>query len=279
MEWILLSSLLGLLIGSFLNVVILRYPQMLEQSWRQDCNEHFKTQLALKEFTFNLVTPRSHCPFCLHTLRFFENIPIISFLFLKGRCAACKHQISWRYPFVELLTAIFSGIVAWHFGFHYALLGGLFFTWFLIVLSVIDIDHQLLPDTFTFLLLWVGIIFNLFETFCTLEAAIIGAIAGYLFLWSVYFFFKLMTHKEGMGRGDFKLLAAIGAWTGWSTLPFIVLIASALGALCGLILILSKRHSFYKPIPFGPFLAIAGWIGLLWGDKIKYLYSTLSHLS
>ncbi|MFT7414011.1 MAG: leader peptidase (prepilin peptidase)/N-methyltransferase, partial [Methylophagaceae bacterium] len=214
----------------------------------------------------------SRCPHCNHAITAIENVPIISYLFLGGKCKQCKAAISKRYPLIEALTGLLSGIVAWHFGFDWTCLGGLLLTWSLITLTFIDIDHQLLPDSITLPLLWLGIVFNLFTVYTDLSSSVIGAIAGYLSLWLVFHGFKLATGKEGMGYGDFKLLAALGAWFGWIILPSIILLSSLVGAIVGVSLILFCQHQRNIPIPFGPYLAAAGWIALVWGDAITYAY-------
>ncbi|MBN9289157.1 MAG: prepilin peptidase [Gammaproteobacteria bacterium 39-13] len=277
-------ALLGLIVGSFLNVVIWRLPQMLRREWASQCYEYLQENIPALETTiqphfskntkpFNLITPPSHCPQCNHKISVVENIPLISFIFLKGRCRHCKTPISWRYPLIEIFTALLSVIVAFVFGLNLQTFAGLILTWSLFTLSVIDWEHQILPDDITFPLLWLGLIFNIQHVFTDITSAVIGAIAGYLFLWSVYWLFKLFTGKEGMGYGDFKLLAMLGAWLGWSALLKIVLISSFLGAGLGITLILLKRHSKEQPIPFGPFLALGGWVTMLWGDKISRFYT------
>ena len=267
------TAVLGLLVGSFLNVVIYRLPVMMERDWQMQCNElngieNTDTDVA----AFTLSQPRSICPHCQHAITALENIPIISYLFLGGKCRDCRATISVRYPIIEALTGLLSAVVAYHFGFGWPCLGALLLTWALIALTFIDVDHQLLPDSLTLPLLWLGISFNLFNQFTTLEVSVIGAIAGYLSLWSVYQVFKLVTGKEGMGFGDFKLLAALGAWLGWSYLPAILLLSSLVGAVVGISLILFRRHQSDIPIPFGPYLAAAGWIALIWGESINMAY-------
>lgn len=267
------TAVLGLLVGSFLNVVIYRLPVMMERGWQMQCNElngieNTDTDVA----AFTLSQPRSTCPHCQHAITALENIPIISYLFLGGKCRDCRATISVRYPIIEALTGLLSAVVAYHFGFGWPCLGALLLTWALIALTFIDVDHQLLPDSLTLPLLWLGISFNLFNQFTTLEASAIGAIAGYLSLWSVYQVFKLVTGKEGMGFGDFKLLAALGAWLGWSYLPAIILLSSLVGAVVGISLMLFRRHQSDIPIPFGPYLAAAGWIALIWGESINMAY-------
>jgi leader peptidase (prepilin peptidase)/N-methyltransferase len=266
-----ITAILGLLVGSFLNVVIYRLPIMMEREWQTQCNElnGVKDKNAAP---FTLSQPRSACPHCQHAITAIENIPVISYLFLGGKCRDCRAPISIRYPIIEMLTGLLSAIVAYYFGFDWPCLGALLLTWTLIALTFIDVDHQLLPDSLTLPLLWLGISFNFYGQFTTLEASVIGAIAGYLSLWSVYHIFKLVTGKEGMGYGDFKLLAALGAWLGWSFLPSIILLSSLVGAVVGLSLMLFRRHQLDIPIPFGPYLATAGWIALIWGESINTAY-------
>ncbi|MBW7859547.1 MAG: A24 family peptidase [Rhodocyclaceae bacterium] len=267
----LLAALLGLFVGSFLNVVIHRLPLMMEREWHVQAAE-LRGEEAPDMPRLNLAAPRSRCPHCGHLISALENIPLVSYLILRGRCRHCKAPISPRYPAVEALTALLSGYAAWHFGFTFAALGALVFIWALIALSFIDLDTQLLPDSLTLPLLWLGLALNLGETYAALPVAVIGAMAGYLSLWSVYWLFKLMTGKEGMGYGDFKLLAAIGAWLGWKVLPFTILASSAVGAVVGIVLIVAARHGRNVPIPFGPYLAAAGVIALFWGDAITARY-------
>jgi leader peptidase (prepilin peptidase)/N-methyltransferase len=272
------SATLGLLVGSFLNVVIYRLPVMMQKEWELQAAEVTGQDMEQSD-TFNLSTPRSRCPHCGHAITALENIPVISYLFLGGKCRECKTGISVRYPLIESLTAALSAIVAWQFGFSAACLGALLLTWSLIALTFIDLDHQLLPDKITLPLVWLGLFFNLFSTFTDLSSSVIGAIAGYLALWSVYHLFRLVTGKEGMGYGDFKLLAALGAWMGWQLLPMIVLLSSLVGAVVGISLILLKNHQHDIPIPFGPYLAAAGWIAFLWGDTINSVYLSTFGLS
>ncbi len=268
------SFIIGAFIGSFLNVVIHRIPIMLERQWKSECLELLNSDNASFPVLtkYNLSVPRSHCPSCNHQVKVIENIPIISYLFLRGKCSSCGIKISLQYPFVELFTAIFTTIVIWKFGFSLQSLGGVVFTWFLIALSGIDIKKQLLPDSFTLPLLWLGIIFNLFSTYTDLTSSVLGAIFGYLALWSVFHLFKLITGKEGMGYGDFKLLAALGAWLGWQSLPLIILLSSAVGAIIGIFMIVTKLQERSQPIPFGPYLAVAGWIAMLYGNQLVALY-------
>lgn len=276
---------LGLAVGSFLNVVIYRLPVMMERQWREQCRELGEEKTphpcpsptrgegVEKEEAFNLITPRSTCPSCKTTIKAWQNIPVLSYLFLKGRCASCNARISARYPLVEAFTALLSALVAWKFGFGWPAVAGLVLTWFLIALTFIDLDHQLLPDNLTLPLLWIGIAIHLSGSLAPnpevdLRASIIGAIAGYLSLWSVYHLFRLVTGKEGMGYGDFKLLAALGAWLGWKMLLPIILMAAAVGAVVGIIVLSARRQSRATPIPFGPFLAAAGWLMLLYGPQL-----------
>lgn len=265
--FIAIVTVLGLLVGSFLNVVIYRLPLIMQRQWLIQCDELAGKQTTEQE-VFTLAKPRSRCPHCQHTITAIENIPVISYLFLAGKCRECKTAIPYRYPVVEAFTGILSAIVAVHFGFNWACLGALLLTWSLIALTFIDADHQLLPDDITLPLLWLGIFFNLFTTFTDLQSSVIGAIAGYLSLWLVFHIFRLITGKEGMGYGDFKLLAALGAWLGWSYLPTIILLSSLVGAVVGITLIVLKRQQSDSAIPFGPYLAAAGWITLVWGDTI-----------
>ena len=273
--FILLISILGLLVGSFLNVVIYRLPVMMEREWRQQCAE-LRGEEIVEHKSFTLSQPRSSCPKCNHAISALENIPVISYLVLKGKCKKCKNPISARYPIIEAFTGLLSGIVAWHFGVEWSCLAALTLTWSLIALSFIDIDHQLLPDSITLPLLWLGISVNLFSTYTDLQSSVIGAIAGYLSLWLVFQAFKLVTGKEGMGYGDFKLLAALGAWLGWTYLPSIVLLSSFVGASIGISLMILGKHQRDIPIPFGPYLAAAGWLVLIWGTEINTLYLSLT---
>lgn len=265
------ASLLGLLIGSFLNVVIHRLPKMMERDWQYQCAE-LRGEVPPEAEKFTLIAPRSRCPHCRHAISAIENIPVVSYLFLQGRCRECKVTISLRYPLVELLTAALFGLAAWRFGYSAATLGAMFFCATAVALTFIDFDTQLLPDDLTLPLLWAGLLFNLWGSYTNLASAVIGAIAGYLSLWSVYWGFKLITGKEGMGYGDFKLLAAIGAWVGWQVLPLTILLSSLVGALVGIALIVAARHGRNVPIPFGPYLAAAGVLALFWGKPLTQLY-------
>lgn len=275
MEWptLLIIGLFGLIIGSFLNVVIGRLPRMLHKAWSEQCSEYMK-QPPQGEIPkpYNLVFPRSHCPKCHHLISAIENIPVISFLFLKGQCRHCKAPISWQYPLIEILTGVLSIVVAYYFGLTWQTLAALLLTWSLVVLTVIDLEEQLLPDDITLPMVWLGLLVNSQGLFTTLQSAVYGAILGYLFLWSIYWLFKLLTGKEGMGYGDFKLLAMLGAWLGVKALPVIILLSSVVGLIVGLTLIALKRITREQPIPFGPYLAMAGWLSLLWGDKLIHLY-------
>lgn len=275
--WLFYPSVLffGLCVGSFLNVVAYRLPLMMERGWKQECHEFLG--LGTPEFeqrlsTLNLATPASACPNCGHNLRAWENIPVLSYLFLKARCSSCGIKISIQYPVVELLTGIASLAVAYTFGVTLQTLAALFFTWILIALTLIDLKKQLLPDNMTLPLLWLGVFLGFFELFTDLKSSVIGAMAGYLILWSVYHLFKLLTKKEGMGFGDFKLLAALGAWTGFSYLPLIILISSVIGSVAGISMLIIGKTKQQQPIPFGPYLAIGGWVALLWGETINTAY-------
>ncbi|MGL6286367.1 prepilin peptidase [Aeromonas hydrophila] len=270
-----LVFLFSLMIGSFLNVVIHRLPIMLEREWQAEYLGYFNPETQpQQEERYNLMVPRSACPHCGHAITAMENIPLLSWLWLKGRCRECQAPISARYPLVELLTALLSLVVAATFAPGWGLLAALLLTWVLLALTFIDLDKMLLPDQLTLPLLWGGLLFNLAGGFAPLADAVIGAMAGYLVLWSLYWAFKLLTGKEGMGYGDFKLLAALGAWLGWQALPIVLLLSSLVGAFIGIGLILLRNHHQNKPIPFGPYLAIAGWIALLWGDTITRWYLT-----
>lgn len=268
------AGLLGLIVGSFLNVVIHRLPKMMEREWHAQCAE-LNGQTPPPAPTYNLIVPRSACPHCDHAIGALENIPLVSYLFLRGKCAGCGARISPRYPSVEALSGLLSAYAAWHFGFGLAGMAALFFVWALIALTFIDFDTQLLPDSITLPLLWLGLILNLNGALTTLPNALIGAVAGYLVLWSVYWLFKLATGKEGMGFGDFKLLAAIGAWLGWTMLPLVILLSSLVGAVVGIALILLTKHGRNIPIPFGPYLAGGGLIALFWGQALTQSYLQL----
>jgi leader peptidase (prepilin peptidase)/N-methyltransferase len=267
-------ALLGLIVGSFLNVVIHRVPLMLERTWSQQCREHLELAADDQDGAgpFNLLTPPSRCPHCGHRIAAIENIPIISYLVLRGRCRGCSTRISPRYPAIEMVTAVLSVITVIHFGFTLQAAAALAFTWMMIPLCMIDYDTQLLPDPMTLSLLWGGLALSLAGVFVDSQTSIIGALAGYLSLWCIYHIFRLLTGKEGMGYGDFKLLGAIGAWTGWQALPVVILFSSLVGALTGIALIVFRSREHGQPMPFGPFLAGAGWITLLWGQDILEFY-------
>ena len=274
LDWLLPLCLLlfGLVVGSFFNVVIYRLPLMMESRWRRDCCELLEQEQEKEAAPLSLATPNSHCPHCGTGIKPWHNIPVLSYLLLRGKCAACGVGISLRYPLVELATGLLTLSLAAVFPLSAALLGAIVFTWALIVLTMIDVDHKLLPDNITLPLLWLGLVFNLNGTYVSLEDAVLGAMLGYLLLWSVYWLFKMVTGKEGMGYGDFKLLAALGAWLGWQALPLIILLSSLVGAICGIVLMVMKGRGRDVPIPFGPYLAAAGWISLMWGDEIASRY-------
>lgn len=261
------AAVLGLLIGSFLNVVIYRIPKMMQRESDNYVAHEMGKELPHTE-RFNLMVPRSSCPHCGHQITALENIPVVSWLVLRGKCSACKAPISARYPAIELFTGLLSALLVWNFGSGWMGLATLLFAWLLVAMTFIDFDTQLLPDDLTYPLLWAGLLVNLNGMFVPLQDAVIGAAAGYLALWAVYWLFKLATGKEGMGYGDFKLLAALGAWLGWKMLPTIILLSSVVGAIVGISLIVFARRGRDKPIPFGPYLAAAGMIALLYGAPI-----------
>lgn len=276
-------SVFGLLIGSFLNVVIYRLPIMMERAFKQDASEYFNIDSATAtldknadsttdDAPFNLSLPRSTCPSCQHQITALENIPIISYLLLRGKCSHCKTNISSRYPLIELLTGVLSLAVALKFGVTWQFVAALIFTWSLIALTFIDFDTMLLPDSIVLPILWLGLLCNSALLFTDLNSAFFGAITGYLSLWTIYWAFKLIRGKEGMGYGDFKLFALIGAWLGWQFLPITILLSSLVGAIIGIILLIRRNSGTEMAIPFGPYLAIAGWIALMWGDKINQTY-------
>ncbi|MGJ0483465.1 MAG: prepilin peptidase [Methylomicrobium sp.] len=275
----------GLMVGSFLNVVIYRLPIMMYGGWRKECIEFLELapeavpvpqgagNVPLTEETpFNLVLPLSRCSSCKTPIKPYQNIPVLSYLFLKGKCAHCGARIPSRYPAIELLTAVLSTVVAWHFGYTPQTLFALLLTWSLIALSFIDIDHHLLPDSINLPMLWLGLILSLFGLYTDAPSSIVGAAAGYGSLWLVFHLFKLITGKEGMGFGDFKLLALFGAWLGWQSLPLIVLLSTLTGAVLGIASVVFAKRDHAAPIPFGPYLAIAGWIALIWGESINRVY-------
>lgn len=271
-----LATLFGLIVGSFLNVVIHRLPKMMEREWRQECADSFpEYQITPPSGVYNLSVPRSTCPKCGTQLRVIDNIPVLSWLLLKGKCHHCSHPISIRYPLVELLTGALCFLVAYQFGFSYFAIALLFFTFVLIAATFIDLDTMLLPDSLTLPLTWFGITLALLQISpVSLQDSVVGAIAGYLSLWSVYWLFKLVTGKEGMGYGDFKLLAALGAWFGWQYLPMIILLSSFVGVIFGIIQLRLKQQGIDKAFPFGPYLAIAGWVCMMWGNEILDWYLT-----
>ncbi|MEW6997697.1 A24 family peptidase [Colwelliaceae bacterium BS250] len=277
-------TILGLIIGSFLNVVIYRLPKMMENEWFCECRELlvdelkpadkklFKTKQVKEPKILTLSKPASTCPKCGHKIKIIENIPVISWLFLKGKCSSCTNPISARYPIIESVSGILSLVIAMHYDVTVQTLFMLLLTWSLITLTMIDADKMILPDQITLPLVWIGLLLNLNGVFIGLEQAVIGAVVGYMSLWSIFWMFKLVTGKEGMGYGDFKLFAVFGAWFGWEVLPLLILMASLVGAIIGISLMLFKNHEGSKPIPFGPYLAIAGWITALWGQGIWQWY-------
>lgn len=298
-----ISTVLGLTVGSFLNVVIHRLPRMMEIGWQQQCADlGFSPMSPTPEVDgktagdigkagvrtaattnqnieddkpYNLIVPRSACPHCNHAISAWENVPILSYLLLRGKCKACSAPISARYPIIEATSAALCGYAAYHFGFGWATVGAMLFVWALLTLTFIDFDTQLLPDDITLPLLWIGLLFNLNGVFTSLESAVVGAICGYLVLWCVYWLFKLITGKEGMGYGDFKLLAAVGAWLGWKMLPLVIMLSSLVGAVVGITLIVALKHGRNIPIPFGPYLAGGGLIALFWGQSLTQGYLQL----
>jgi len=267
------AGLLGLLVGSFINVVIYRLPIMLEREWRTQCAELFG-QSGVEEAAgvFHLAAPRSHCPRCGRRLGVSENIPLLSYILLRGRCASCQTRIPPQYPMVEALSGVLTAVVVWRFGFTWPALAAMLLTWALIALGVIDLKHQLLPDRIILPLLWLGIGLGLFDVFIDLRSSVIGAMAGYLSLWMVYHGFRLLTGKEGIGYGDFKLLAMVGAWVGWQQLLIIVILSSLTGAVSGAMLMVVRGEDRNMRIPFGPFLAVAGWVTVLWGASLQRAY-------
>lgn len=270
--------ILGLLVGSFLNVVIHRLPIMMERDWRAQCSLLLKipeNTAGAEHAHYNLLVPRSFCPHCHKQIRNRDNFPVISYLLLHGRCRDCTAPISLRYPLIEFFTAVLTAFIAWHFNFEIKVFFAVLLTWALLCLAVIDMDKQLLPDDITLPFLWLGLACSLLHMFTDPVSGLIGAMLGYSILWIIFILFKFLTGKEGMGHGDFKLLAMLGAWTGWQMLPFIILVASLLGSIVGIGLILFHNHAQGKPIPFGPYLALSGWIALLWGADINQLYLSL----
>jgi len=266
---------LGLCVGSFLNVVIYRLPAMLERDWRIQCHEYLElgdANIDKKLQLLSLSKPDSTCPLCGHKIRAWENIPVLSYLFLRGKCSSCRSEISLRYPAIELVTGVLSILVAWKFGVSLATLCALLLTWTLVALTLIDYDKQLLPDDLTLPLLWLGLLISFFNVFTDTKSSLVGAMLGYMILWSVFQIFKIVTGKEGMGFGDFKLLAALGAWVGWELLPQIILLSSVVGAVTGIFMLATGLTKRQQPIPLGPYLAVAGWIALMWGHDINHLY-------
>ncbi|WP_299493177.1 A24 family peptidase [uncultured Shewanella sp.] len=289
--FITISCLFAAILGSFLNVVIHRLPVMMKRQWQQECNEYLSQYFPhiVKEHSkdlahsidtyparYNLAVPASSCPHCHNSIKPYHNIPILSWLILKGQCAQCQKAIAVRYPLIELTSTILIGFLAWHYGPTHLFIFSAILTLCLIVLTAIDLDEMLLPDQITLPLLWLGIIVNINMGFVSLSSSIIGAIAGYLSLWLVFWGFKLLTNKEGMGYGDFKLLAVLGAWVGWQMLPIILILSSVVGAIVGIMMVLTKQKQYSQAIPFGPYLAIAGWITMIWGTPILNRY--LSYL-
>ena len=274
-EWIVISALYGLLFGSFLNVVILRLPLQLDAQWRRDSRAFLELPAREELTTSNIIWPRSRCMQCKQTLAVWHNIPVFSYLFLKGRCGYCRAPISIQYLLVEIITATVTAATVWHFGTNLTTVYALIFSYALIVLAVIDLRDQLLPDQITLPLLWIGLWVNLEGLFAPLDSAVVGSIAGYLSLWGIYWIFKLATGKEGMGYGDFKLLAAMGAWLGWQLLPMLILFASLTATVIGMIGIVLKRTSSDQPIPFGPFLAVAGFAAFYFGEQLQGSYAHL----
>jgi len=270
--FIVCALILGLLTGSFINVLARRLPRMLEQDWRAQARELLELPAAEKMPVYNLMLPRSHCPQCQHPLRLWEKIPLLSYLLLRGRCSQCRTLISPRYPLTELACGLLSGFVAWHFGFTLQAGWMLLLTWGLLAICLIDAEHLIVPDVLVLPLLWMGLLLNSFDTFTGLSQAVWGAALGYASLWSIFWIFKLLTGKDGMGYGDFKLLAMFGAWGGIAVLPLTIVLSSLMGAIVGLILLAVRRAKPCTAIPFAPYLAIGGWIGLLWGGQITAFY-------
>ena len=274
--FVVFATIFGLIVGSFLNVVIYRLPKIMELEWRRDCAESFpEYKIEPPKEALTLSVPRSSCPQCKTPIRIRDNIPVVSWLLLRGKCHHCQSSISARYPVIELLSAFCCGFLAFHFGFSYFTVALIFFTLVLIAATFIDLDTMLLPDQLTLPLMWGGITLALIDVSpISLQDSVIGAMTGYLSLWSVYWLFKLLTGKEGMGFGDFKLLAALGAWLGWQSLPMIILLSSVVGVIFGLIQLRLQKQGIEKAFPFGPYLAIAGWVSLIWGHQILNWYFT-----
>ncbi len=277
LAWLAVVSLFGLLVGSFLNVLVYRLPIMLERSWQAQAREVLQLGSQPEAAAFNLLQPNSSCPKCASPIRAWQNIPVLSWLMLGGRCNSCRQSIGIRYPLVELASCLLAVLVAWQLGFGWQAVAVLILTWGLLALSLIDAEHQLLPDVLVLPLLWLGLLLNSSQyALAGLQDAVYGAAAGYMILWSVFWLFKLLTGKDGMGYGDFKLLATIGAWGGWQVLPLTILLSSVVGAVLGLIILRLQRQGVGQPLPFGPYLALAGWIALLWGEQITSSYLRLA---
>lgn len=274
-----LAGIFGLMVGSFLNVVIYRYPARLKYQWSAQSYEWLHEKEYTETEPPGLITPGSHCGHCKAPVKAWQNIPILSFLLLRGRCANCQSAIGWRYPLVELLTGILSAVVVFQLGFNASAAFAVILTWVLVALTFIDIDHKLLPDNMVLPMLWLGLVLNIFNLYTDLHSAVIGSVAGYLFFWSVFQAFKLLTGKEGMGHGDFKLLALFGAWLGWQYLPQIILLSTVIGSVAGLALIVMRKSAIGQTIPFGPYIALAGWIALLYGSEINAWYLNFAGLS
>ncbi|MCK5813357.1 MAG: prepilin peptidase [Cocleimonas sp.] len=275
--FLIFTGVFSLIIGSFLNAAIYRIPEMMKKEWHQECTEFLQEkenkqqESSKQEEKFNLMTPRSTCPHCGHMITALENIPVISYLFLKGKCSSCKTAISLQYPLIEMFTAFLSIFIAWKFGFTWQTLAALVLAWTLITLSIIDAKTMLLPDNLTLPLMWLGIAVNYQHLFVDLQSSVLGAMIGYLFLWTIFQLFRLVTGKEGMGYGDFKIVAALGAWGGWQILPFTIFVASLFGAIFGMVWMAIKRDKKANMIPFGPWLASAGLIAFLWRDEITQI--------
>ena len=270
-----LVFVIGILVGSFLNLVIYRLPIMMQSEWRYECETFLQLAVTHQSTHFNLALPASHCPHCKTSIKAYDNIPLLSFCLLAGKCRHCQSPISIRYPLIELFTGLCSAVIAWRFGFSITLLFALLLTWSLIAQSFIDIDHQLLADSISLPMTWLGLLLSVFSLFTNSHDSIIGAVAGYLSLWTVYQLFKLATGKQGMGYGDFKLLAMLGAWLGWQYLPLIIFLSSMVGAVIGVGMVLSKHRKLNQTIPFGPYLAAAGWLALIWGAELNQIYLNL----
>jgi len=272
--FVITMALLGMCVGSFLNVVIYRLPKMMQQDWHEQCCEllEIKNEDGKEQQHINLIFPGSSCPACQHKITALENIPVLSYLYLKGRCRSCNVKISPQYPLIEILTGLTTAYITWHFGFSLQTLFAVLLTWALICLSVIDLEHSLLPDDITLPFMWLGLACNIFGVFTDITSSLIGAMLGYSILWLIFMGFKVITGKEGMGYGDFKLLALLGAWLGWQSLPLIILLSSIAASLIGIIMILFRGRDKSVAFPYGPYLAIAGWITLLWGEELIGTY-------